>query len=67
LLRGVRPDVVEAVQRVFRAAVGRKRACLDVQNPAILGADVGQNQFVIDGELVDQKVGEVAGANNRVR
>ena len=59
----IRPDVVETVQRVLHARSIVKSAGGNVKNPAVFRANIFENQLVIDGLLVYQKLGELATFN----
>ena len=53
------PDMVEAVQRVLDAGVCGEFAGFDVQNPAIFGPNIFEDQLVIDRLLRNQLLGKL--------
>ena len=59
-LRGVRPDVVEAVLELLGAVIGRVNSRLNVEHPLVGGPDVAQNFLVEPGEFIDEEAREGA-------
>jgi hypothetical protein len=58
--------VVEPVKGVFDAGIGFEGAGFNVADPAVSWPDIGQDKFIVDGLLIDQKLRELGTANNGV-